>query len=75
MVQHQSQGLGSSRKMASSTGTGCPKIVWAQDMQVDQVVLPKRCRQVVLQWAHEVPLVGHWGIESSWQPLCPGCVW
>ena len=52
-----------------------PQDCLGTDMQVDQVVLPKRCRQVVLQWAHEVPLVGHLGIESSWQPLRPGCVW
>lgn len=30
-------------------------------MQVDQLVLHKRCRQVVLQLAHEVPLAGHYG--------------
>ena len=33
----------------------------ADEMSVEQLVLPRQCRETVLQLAHKVPLAGHMG--------------
>lgn len=40
-----------------------------KDLQVEQLVLPKGCRRVVLQLAHEVRLGGHLGKKNTVQRI------
>ena len=42
---------------------------------VEQLVLPKQCREVVLRMGHEIPLAGHLGTEKTRQRILRRFYW
>ena len=38
-------------------------------MEVEQLVLPKECRQVTLEMSHDIPIAGHQGRDRTRQRL------
>ena len=42
---------------------------------IEQLVLPKQCRRVVLEMAHEIPLAGHLGTEKTRQRILRRFYW
>ena len=46
-----------------------------EEMVVEQLVLPARCRQVVLRLAHEIPLAGHMGRNKTARRLLQRFYW
>ena len=45
------------------------------DREVEQLVLPVQCRQAVLQLAHEVPIAGHMGKNSTARRILQRFYW
>ena len=46
-----------------------------EEMGVEQLVLPKRCRKAVLEIAHEIPLAGHMGRTKTSQRILRRFYW
>jgi hypothetical protein len=46
-----------------------------EDMEIEQLVLPKECRQTVLELAHDIPLAGHLGKEKTRQRVLRRFYW
>ena len=36
-----------------------------EEYEIEQLILPKACRRVVLELGHEIPLAGHLGVEKT----------
>ena len=45
------------------------------DMTIEQLVLPKKCRRVVLDLAHNIPLAGHMGKNKTAQRILQWFYW
>ena len=42
---------------------------------VNQIVVPEQCRQEILHLAHEAPMVGHLGINKTYQKILQNFYW
>ena len=47
----------------------------AEESEMEQLVLPTECRQMVLELGHEIPLAGHPGIEKTRQRILKRFYW
>ena len=46
-----------------------------EEREIEQLILPKRCRRTVLKLAHEIPIAGHLGSEKTRQRLLRRFYW
>ena len=46
-----------------------------EEMEVEQLVLPKECRQVALEMSHDIPIAGHQGRDRTKQRLLRRFFW
>ena len=52
-----------------------PPAPGSEEIVVEQLVLPKQCRQTVLRLAHEIPLAGHMGKNKSARRILQRFYW
>ena len=45
------------------------------EMEIEQLILPEKCRRTVLKLAHEIPIAGHLGSEKTRQRLLRRFYW
>ena len=46
-----------------------------EELVVEQLILPPKCRRVVLELAHSIPLVGHMGKNKTAQRILQRFYW
>ena len=46
-----------------------------EEMEIEQLVLPKECRQVALEMSHDIPIAGHQGRDRTRQRLLRRFFW